>query len=44
MSPAVITALCTGIIGIIGAAAGLVKAFRTQSNLTAHVNDPGAHQ
>ena len=44
MSPALITALCTGIAGVLTAAAGLVKSFRTQANLTAHVSDPEAHQ
>ena len=41
----------TAVIGLVAAAAGLltaaaslVKAFRTQSNLDAHVSDPGAHQ
>lgn len=44
MSPAVITALCTGIAGVLAAAAGLVTALRTQGNLTSHINDPKAHQ
>ena len=44
MSPALITAISSGVVSVLGAVAALVKSFRTQSNLTAHISDPKAHQ
>jgi hypothetical protein len=44
MTPATITAVCTGAAGIITALAALVRSFRTSASLTAHINDPKAHQ